>query len=190
MPSADAAPAPALQQFLTEFKRVANAIVDSYFIVDTERRIVDFNRTFFAMLPRNVARGLKGKKCYEVIELNICKTECIAQQCWNYNRHVRLDEISGRILGDNDAKAMRFILSAVPITDDAGQHVGALEIQRNVTDEAVVQVKYQEMLEKEARERERLANQIRARTRELLETNQLLLKTQKELLAYKKGLVV
>jgi hypothetical protein len=68
--------------------------------------------------------------------------------------------------------------------------VGALEIQRNVTDEAVVQVKYQEMLETEARERERLANQVRARTKELLETNQLLLKTQKELLAYKKGLTV
>jgi hypothetical protein len=78
----------------------------------------------------------------------------------------------------------------VPITDETGTHVGALEIQRNVTDEAVVQVKYQEMLETEARERERLANQVRMRTKELLETNQLLLKTQKELLAYKKGLTV
>jgi PAS domain-containing protein len=181
---------PALTQFLEQFKRVNNAIVDSYFIVDTERRIVDFNRAFYAMLPRQVARGLKGKKCFEVIELNICKSECIAQQCWNDNRHVRLDEINGVIMGDNESKQMRFILSAVPITDEAGTHVGALEIQRNVTDEAVVQVKYQEMLETEARERERLANQIRARTRELLETNQLLLKTQKELLAYKKGLVV
>jgi len=179
----------ALNQFLEQFKRVNNAIVDSYFVVDTERRIVDFNRTFYSMLPRQVARGLKGKKCYEVIELNICKSDCIAQQCWNDNRHVRLDEISGMILGDSEAKQMRFILSAVPITDEAGVHVGALEIQRNVTDEAVVQVKYQEMLETEARERERLANQIRARTRELLETNQLLLKTQKELLAYKKGLM-
>jgi PAS domain-containing protein len=184
------AAAPALQQFLTEFKRVANAIVDSYFIVDTERRIVDFNRAFFALLPRQVARGLKGKKCYEVIELNICEKECIAKQCWADNRHVRLDEISGTINGDPDAKKLRFILSAVPITDEHGTPVGALEIQRNVTDEAVVQVKYQEMLETEARERERLANQIRARTKELLETNQLLLKTQKELLAYKKGLTV
>ena len=78
----------------------------------------------------------------------------------------------------------------MPITDENGNHVGALEIQRNVTDEAVVQVKYQEMLETEARERERLANQVRMRTKELLETNQLLLKTQKELLAYKKGLTV
>ena len=163
--------APALQQFLTEFKRVASVIVDSYFVVDTERRIVDFNRAFFALLPRQVARGLKGKRCYEVIELNICKSECIAKQCWTDNRHVRLDEISGQIAGES--QKLRFILSAVPITD-----------------EAVVQVKYQEMLETEARERERLANQIRMRTKELLETNQLLLKTQKELLAYKKGLSV
>src|SRR4051812_428279 len=50
--------APALQQFLTEFKRVNSAIVDSYFIVDSERTIVDFNRAFFALLPRAVARGL------------------------------------------------------------------------------------------------------------------------------------
>jgi len=174
--------------FLQEFKRVAPAIVDSYFVVDHERRIVDFNRAFYAMLPRQMARGLKGKKCYEVLELNICRDSCIAQQCWRDSRHVRLDEISGSIAGE--AQKLRFILSAVPITDEQGNHVGALEIQRNVTDEAEVQVKYQEMLETEARERERLATQIRARTKELLETNQLLLKTQKELLAYKKGLVV
>ena len=44
------------------------------------------------------------------------------------------------------------------------------------------------MLDKPPREREPLANQVRMRTKELLETNQLLLKTQKELLANKKGL--
>lgn len=184
--------APALQQFLGELKRVASAIVDSYFVVDTERRIVDFNRAFYALLPRNVARGLKGKHCFEVLEHNICQTSCIAQQCWADNRHVRLDEISSHVVGavGDEVQQLRFILSAVPITDEHGTHVGALEIQRNVTDEAVVQVKYQEMLETEARERERLANQVRVRTKELLETNQLLLKTQKELLAYKKGLTV
>ena len=179
----------ALERFLAEFKQVAPAIVDSYFVVDRERRIVDFNRAFYAMLPRQMARGLKNKKCYEVIELNICRDNCIAQQCWSDNRHVRLDEISGTIVGDSEAQKLRFILSAVPITDAEGNHVGALEIQRNVTDEAEVQIKYQEMLENEARERERLAIQIRARTKELLQANQLLLKTQKELLAYKKGLV-
>jgi PAS domain-containing protein len=181
---------PALLAFLDQFKNVAPAIVDSYFIVDMERRIVDFNRAFYAVLPRQVARGLKGKQCYDVIELNICHSDCIAQQCWTNNRHVRLDEISGKVKADPESKEMRFILSAVPITDNQGNAIGALEIQRNVTDEAEVQVKYQDMLETEARERERLATQIRARTKELLETNQLLLKTQKELLAYRKGLVV
>ena len=85
---------------------------------------------------------------------------------------------------------MRFILSAIPILDEAGNPVGALEIERDVTDEAVVQVKYQDMLDNEARERERLAAQIRSRTKELLETNQTLLRVQKKLLAYKKGLSV
>ena len=44
------------------------------------------------------------------------------------------------------------------------------------------------MLENEARERERLATQIRTRTRELYEANQLLLKAQGELVQQKKGL--
>jgi PAS domain-containing protein len=179
---------PALTQFLAEFKRVSGAIVDSYFVVDRDRRIVEFNRAFYSLLPRHLARGLKGKFCFEVLELNICKGACIAEQCWTENHQIRLDEINGAIAGDQ--RKLRFILSAVPITDERGEHVGALEIQRNVTDEAVVQVKYQEMLENEARERERLANQIRTRTKELLETNRLLLDAQQELLAYKKGLAV
>jgi hypothetical protein len=167
---------------------VGPAIVDRYFVVDHERRIVDFNRAFYASLPRELARGLRGKRCFDVVELNICQTACIAQSCWKQSRHVRLDEISGRAAGQSDAPEQRFILSAIPITDEAGNHVGALEIQRDVTDEAAVQVKYQEMLESEAAERQRIAEQIRTRTAELLEANRELFETQKELLAYKRGL--
>jgi PAS domain-containing protein len=178
-----------LTTFLQQFKAVSDVIIDSYFIVDQDRNIVDFNRAFFSLLPRQVARGLKGKKCYEVIEYNICKDACIAHQCWKDKRQVRLDEIKGRVPGADDGE-MRFILSAVPIMDANGTPIGALEVQRNVTDEAMVQVKYQEMLENEARERERLASQIRLRTKELLDTNQMLLRVQKELLNYKKGLMM
>lgn len=180
----------ALNTFLQQFKTVAPAIVDSYFVVDTELKIVDFNRAFYAMLPRQIARGLKGKKCFEVLELNVCSDNCIAKQCWATSKQVRLDEITGTIIGDAEAAKMRFILSAVPITDASGAHIGALEIQRDVTVEANVQEKYQEMLENEAMERERLATLIRMRTKELLSTNHLLLKAQKELLSYKKGLMI
>ena len=179
---------PALERFLAQFKTVQDGFIDSWFIVDNERNIVEFNRAFFSLLPRGVARGLKGKKCYDVLELDICKERCIAQQCWKDARQVRLDEINGKPAQTEDP--MRFVLSAIPILDEQGNPVGALEIQRNVTDEAVVQTKYQDMLDREARERERLANQIRTRTKELLDTNQTLLRVQKELLGYKKGLSV
>jgi PAS domain-containing protein len=179
---------PALERFIAQFKPLSDALIDSWFIVDNERNVVEFNRAFFSLLPRQVARGLKGKKCYEVMELEICKERCIAEQCWKEKRQVRLDEITGRPA--QTEQPMRFVLSGLPIVDDDGNVVGALEIQRNVTDEAVVQTKYQEMLDSEARERERLAGQIRNRTKELLETNQTLLRVQKELLAYKRGLAV
>jgi PAS domain-containing protein len=180
----------ALTRFLAQFKAVAPAIVDSYFVVDAERRIVDYNRAFYAMLPKPVARDLEGKKCFEVLQLDICGQRCIAQQCWRDRSHVRLDEITGRVAADPESRELRFVLSAIPIYDDDGEPVGALEIQRDVTDDAIVQGKYRRMLATEARERDRLATQIRARTRELLETNQRLLETQKQLLAYKKGLDV
>jgi PAS domain-containing protein len=179
---------PSLERFLAEFRRVAPAIIDRYFVVDRDRRIVDFNRAFFASLPRQHARGLEGKRCYEVIELDICRSACIARSCWQQNRHVRLDEISGRPAGEPTPATQRFILSAIPITDPAGNPVGALEIQRDVTDEAAVQGKYQEIFESQAAERQRLAEQIRERTGELIAANRRLLETQKELLAYKRGL--
>ena len=178
----------ALDNFLSQFKQFGDVIIDSYFVCDAERNIVDFNRAFYSLLPRNVARGVKGKKCYDVLALNICRDRCIAQQCWTDKKQVRLDEIDGRPSGAE--KAMRFILSAIPILDENGVPVGALEIQRDVTDEAVVQVKYQEMLDSEAQERERLAGQIRNRTKELLDSNQTLLRVQKELLAYKRGITL
>lgn len=183
---------PALERFLAEFRRIAPAIIDRYFVVDRERRIVDFNRAFFASLPRQHARGLEGKRCYEVFELDICQSACIARSCWQQNRNVRLDEIAGRPApdgeGDPPAPSQRFIVSAIPITDAAGNPVGALEIQRDVTDEAAVQIKYQEMFETQAAERQRLAEQVRERTGELIAANRRLLEIQKELLAYKRGL--
>jgi PAS domain-containing protein len=177
---------PALSRFLVENRALLDALTDSWFVVDADRNVVDFNRAFYSLLPRQVARSLKEKKCYEALELSICKERCAGVACWQEKRHVRLDEIEGRPAGTETR--MRFVVTAVPILDETGAPAGALEIQRNVTDEALVQAKYKEILDQEARERERLATQIRSRTKELLETNQALLRTQRELLAYKRGL--
>lgn len=182
---------PALERFIQVFKTTSDAIIDSWFICDKDRNIVEYNRAFFSLFPRPEARQLKSKKCFEVMRLGICQRSCIAEQCWREQRHVRLDEIDGRPLGQPDENPpRRYVLSSIPILDDAGQPVGALEIQRDVTDEALVQDKYRKMLDNEAREREKLAAQIRARTKELIETNSLLLKVQKDLVAHKKGIAI
>ena len=36
----------ALDQFLTQFKQTADVIIDSWFVCDNERNIVDFNRAY------------------------------------------------------------------------------------------------------------------------------------------------
>ncbi len=180
---------PALERFIQQFKATSDVVIDSWFICDNERNIVDYNRAFFSLFPRPEARQLKAKKCHEVMRLQICQERCIAQQCWREGRQVRLDEIDGRPIGlPEDAPTRRYVLSSIPILDENNRPVGALEIQRDVTDEALVQDKYKKMLENEARERERLATQIRTRTRELYEANQLLLKAQGELVQQKKCL--
>ena len=166
--------------FLERVQAISDVIIDGYFVLDAERTILAFNQAFHAMLPRAVSRGLVGKKCYETLDLEICKERCIAQQCWQQQRHIRLDEISGRIAQTD--QQLTFILSALPFFNDAGQPEGALIIQRNVTDEAQVQSKYQEVLEQERRERERLRSLIQLRTRDLLRTSDELFAAQHELL--------
>ena len=176
---------PALERFLERFRPVSEALLDSWFVVDAERNLVEYNRAFFSLLPRSVARGIKGKKCFEVLELEICQDRCVAEQCWRDGRHVRLDGIAGRPAQTDEP--LRFVVSAIPILDDDGRIVGALEIQRNVTDESTVQTKYKEILDQEALERERLVGQIKTRTRELMDANRALLRAQRELLASRRG---
>lgn len=161
----------------------AEVIIDSYFIIDVEHNIVDYNRGFVAMLPRAVARKLKTKKCHEVLQLDICKENCIAKQCWKLGRQVRLDEISGRIPGE--PQEMRFILSCIPIHDEAGKVIGALEMQRNVTDEAMVQVKYQTQMEATSRKQSEMEEVLLHRTRRLLEVSRRLYRAQRDLLRAK-----
>ena len=44
---------PALERFIQQFKAQADVIIDSWFISDSERNIVEYNRAFFALFPRS-----------------------------------------------------------------------------------------------------------------------------------------
>ena len=170
-------------EFLSVFKKVSNVIVDAYYVVDSEGQILEYNRAFYALFPKQVARKLKGVRIGDVMEIG----RDVAAECMEAGRHVRLDEIVGTVKASGEE--IRMILSGIPIQEDTGV-VGALVVLRNVTDEAMVQIKYQDMLENEARERQRLQEKIERRTDELLESNEALLSIQRELIRYKKGLLL
>jgi hypothetical protein len=169
---------------LEQFARI---IIDSYFVIDLQHNIVEFNRAFHSMLPRALARNLTTKKCHEVLRLDICKDGCIASQCWKSGSHVRLDEINGRF--SDDGPPQRFILSAIPIHDAGGQVIGAMEMQRNVTDEAVVQVKYQQQVDASAKQQARLEQDLHSRTTSLLDASRRLYHAQRELVRVKTELL-
>ncbi len=171
-------------ELIEQFKRFSDVIIDAYYIVDHEGCILEYNRMFYALFPRSVARKLKGKRIGEVMDIE----RDIAQECMDAGRHVRLDEMIGK--PKESEQEIRMILSGLPLKDDNGSIVGALVILRNVTDEALVQVKYQEMLETEARERQRLIEKLQQRTQQLLDSNDALLDIQRELVNYKKQLQI
>ena len=163
------------------FKEISDVVIDAYFITDLEGHILEYNRAFFALFSRQVARKLKGMPISEAVPME----RDVAAECMKAGRHVRLDEIPIRTKGSDEE--LRVILSAIPLKTPDDAVAGALVILRNVTDEAMIQVKYQEMLETEARDRERLVEQIKDRTGALVDANKLLLDLQRELMDYKKG---
>lgn len=161
------------------FKQISDVVIDAYYLTDRQGHILDYNRAFFGLFPRKAARKLKGMPASDAMPME----RDVAKECMDTGRHVRLDEIPLRIPGSE--QELRVILSAVPLKQPDDSISGSLVILRNVTDEAQIQLKYQEMLDNEARERERLAGVIEDRTSALVDANELLLGIQREMMEYK-----
>jgi len=147
---------------LDAFNQINDIIIDAWFSTDLEGNITNYNRMFYSLFPRSIARKLKGIKLQDAMQISVdIVSEAISQ-----NRQVRLDEINTVI---PEMGEYRFILSAIPMREEDGSNSGAVVIMRNVTDEAMVQLKYQEMLDREARERELLKDELHRRTESLIE---------------------
>lgn len=168
--------------------RLSAGFIDAAVVVDGERRVLDFNRHFRALFSRQQARRLKGSTCCQFLDLALCEggQSCLGRRCMDEGNPLRFDEIDGTL--ETESTPRRFIVSATPLAEEGEAPQGALILLRDVSDAADVQRKYKHMLEKEAREKERLRDQIVRKTKELMDTNMELNRVQKELMGYKKGL--
>src|SRR5690606_32277407 len=87
--------------------------VDASVILDADRRILYYNRSYEAM-ARLGGRKLRnavdeGAKCFEVFPLSICKTACVGCLALEKKRTIRVDEIEGC-----GPEPMTFIVTAAP----------------------------------------------------------------------------
>ena len=169
-------------------KQLSAALLDAYAVLDLEQQIVDFNRVFYGLFPRHVARRLKQARLDEILMLSVDGRPLdLAKECTDRMAPLRYDEIVGQIV---EGERLHLIASAVPLLTAEQTQVGVFLCLRNVTDEAQVQTKYKTMLEQEARERELLQQRVRDAEAELALTKDALNATEELLRGHQKGLLV
>lgn len=137
--------------------------VDASVVLDKDRRILYYNRAYENISP---LRGRKlrqavdnGARCYEVLPLTICESECVGCVAIESQRRIRMDEIDAL----STKEPMTFIVTAAPIEDCI------VETYRDVTAEARIQRRLKILLKQERQVNSTLEEQVSARTSELEE---------------------
>ena len=164
-----------MAEFLEQVERLLEGSIDAAVILDSERRIVFFNRAYEALA------GIRGRKlhqqieagahCYEIFPLEICETACLGCKARETHRALRVDEIRAN---RSDGEEMTFIVSAVEI---AGDHV--IETYRDVTADARIQRRLKVLLDRERRAKELLEEEVTARTKDLRQAQAQLVHQEK-----------
>jgi PAS domain-containing protein len=179
---------PERSNFVAKLKTLSGAFLDAYVVVDPAQHILDFNRVFYSLFPRSVARKLKSERLESVLKLELAGEPLdLATKCLETRSTLRYDEIRGHI---TDSEPISLIAAASPLlTEDDGIE-GVFLCLRNVTDEAQVQSKYRTMLDDEARQRELLEQRIRDTEAELVTIKDELNRVEEALRNYEKGLLI
>lgn len=172
-------------------RELQGGILDAYAVLSPSGQIVAFNRAFFALFPRRVARHLDGEALSSAITFILSEEPLDpVQACIEQRRAVRYDEVGACTTA---GERFNMIVAASPLSDGqrtSPSFIGVLLVLRNVTDEAQVQSKYKQMLRDEAKQRAELEALLIKKTRELLEANDALNDSERTLMAFKKGLLL
>ena len=158
-----------MESLLAQIRAIGAVAVDPWVVVDADANLIENNAHFRALFSRQRARNLQGSPCCDLLKLSVCDgDQCLAKQCLAEGQPVRYDEIPATFEGETELRQV--IVSATPLRADDGTAVCMMLI-RDVSDAATVQRKYKSMLAQETKEKERLREEIRRKTKELMDTN-------------------
>lgn len=148
---------------MPSFRDVLSTLMDSYFIVDEQRRLKEHNRTFLE-LSGGRQKARQGAHCHDLIKLGICNKDCIALRAIKAGRTVEVSEIRGESL---DGRPLVLVGRATPLRDEDGTLSGVLVSYRDVTEETSLHERLHR-LEKETRqEKDVLLKNLSEKTREV-----------------------
>jgi PAS domain S-box-containing protein len=152
---------------LEQIKQLLEGSVDAAVVLDTDRRILYYNRAYEAstgLRGRQLAQKVAaGARCYEVFPLEICQTDCVGCRARDVGRAVRVDEIKAM---RGDGEELTFIVAAVPVTLHDGTMV-IIETYRDVTADVRIQRRLKGLLERERQAKQNLEEVVLQRTQEL-----------------------
>jgi len=152
---------------LEQIKQLLEGSVDAAVVLDTDRRILFYNRAYEAstgLRGRQLAQKVAaGARCYEVFPLEVCQTACVGCRARDVGRAVRVDEIKAM---RGDGEELTFIVAAVPVTLLDGTTV-IIETYRDVTADVRIQRRLKGLLERERQAKQNLEEIVRERTQEL-----------------------
>lgn len=152
-----------------EWERTFDAVPDLVAILDNQHHIMRLNRSMAERLGRTPQECI-GLKCYESVHGTACAPDYCPHllTCQDGQTHTA-DIYEPRLGGD-------FLVSTTPIFDQEGKLVASVHVARDITE--------QKRAEKALRQaRDELELRVRQRTQELAQANEVLARTNAELVA-------
>ena len=171
---------------LERLVELARVVRDPWFVVDGKRTIQTHNPAFAELFPEEDGTDLTGRRCYDLLQLTICKDDCIALSALRRGDTATLDAVEGCVAGTGAPVTLQ--ATATPVTDVGELRVAALVAYRDQTERAREHGRFEQLYDEEAALRLELEEQLSRRTRELLEANDEANRLELELAAVRKGL--
>ena len=166
---------------------ILRGLMDAAVVVDRNLRPLMWNDAYVALTglrPKAFAKAAGVMPCHGLFTLEVCATDCLAKRAFETERLVRYSELHGSSPAAPDQRTL--IVSTIPVNDDAGTCIAALETYRDVTAEARIQSRYKVLLDEERRRAELLEQAVEARTKELQASLRELTETRAQLVRREK----
>ncbi len=134
-----------------EFTQVFDAVNDPLWVIGNEHTILHINRSFVKLFKLDNKAAALGKKCYEILNLDLCQTgDCPLERIIRENEEIEFD-LDINITRGN---CISFCLTGAPLRGLAGETIGVVLQYKDISRRKL----YEKNLQKANKQLEKLVN--------------------------------